>query len=146
IKEEKVGVASRYMQGLVAKTDGTKKDERQHEIKDQVQTTSSLNKSFDALKPRLVTQPLSNKHENISLNSVQRRRDKNHAPETLSWSFLPPKLLNPAKGMIRRRNLASLAAAEAQKEAITADNLVKCLKLFGELCSSASHEKPHESL
>ncbi|GKC05347.1 hypothetical protein Tco_0996957 [Tanacetum coccineum] len=60
IKEEKVGVASRYMQGLVAK-----KDERQHEIKDQ--------------------------------------------------------------GMIRRRNLASLAAAEAQKEAITADNLVKCL-------------------
>ncbi|GJW34909.1 hypothetical protein Tco_0057829 [Tanacetum coccineum] len=135
IKEEKVGVASRYMQGLVAK-----KDERQHEIKDQVHTISSLNKSSDALKP------LSNKHENISLNSVQRRRDKNHAPETLSWSFLPPKLLNPAKGMIRRRNLASLAAAEAQKEAITADNLVKCLKLFGELCSSASHAKPHESL
>nr|GEV94572.1 hypothetical protein [Tanacetum cinerariifolium] len=58
---------------------------------------------------------------------VASRRDKNHAPETLSWSFLPPKLLNPAKGMIRRRNLASLAAAEAQKEAITADNLVKCL-------------------
>ncbi|PWA71492.1 hypothetical protein CTI12_AA278440 [Artemisia annua] len=146
IKEEKVGVASRYMQGVVAKIDGTKKYERQQEIKDQVHMTSSLNKSSDALKPRIITQPLSTKHENISLNSVQRRRDKNHSSDTLSWSSLPPKLLNPAKGMIRRRTLASLAAAEAQKEAITADNLVKCLGIFAELCSSASHAKPHESL
>lgn len=45
IKEEKVTVASRYMQGVVAKNDGLKKDEnerngavkgRQHDIKDQV--------------------------------------------------------------------------------------------------------------
>ena len=31
------------------------------------------------------------------------------------------------KGMLRRRNLASLIAAEAQKEASTAAVLVKCL-------------------
>ncbi|KAI3737755.1 hypothetical protein L2E82_27767 [Cichorium intybus] len=48
--------------------------------------------------------------------------------------------------MIRRKTLAALVADEAQKEAITAANLVKCLQMFGELCSSASHSKPHDSL
>ncbi|KAI3512483.1 hypothetical protein L1887_19799 [Cichorium endivia] len=66
--------------------------------------------------------------------------------ETASWSSLPSKLQNPAKVMIRRKTLASLVADEAQKEAITAANLVKCLQMFGELCSSASHSKPHDSL
>nr|XP_043636016.1 uncharacterized protein LOC122607157 [Erigeron canadensis] len=156
IKEEKVTVASRYMQGVLSRSDGPKKDEnerngtikgRQHEIiKDQAQLKSSLNKSSDAVRPRVGGEPLTTKQENIKSNSVQRRRDKNHSSEILSWSSLPPKLLNHGKGMIRRRNLASLAAAEAQKEAITAANLVKCLGIFGELCSSASHTKPHESL
>ncbi|KAL4560129.1 hypothetical protein LXL04_032278 [Taraxacum kok-saghyz] len=105
IKEEKVTVASRYLQGIVGKNDGVKKDE---------------NECF--------TEPLTIKQENIT---VQRRRNKKNSPET---------------GMIRRRMLASLVAEEAQKEAITAANLVKCLQMFGELCSSASHAKPHESL
>ncbi|KAI3684133.1 hypothetical protein L6452_33352 [Arctium lappa] len=166
IKEEKVTVASRYMQGAVTKNDGLKKDEnesntrngtikgRQQQETKGLHTTASLHKSSDALKPRVgagvngrSTEPLTIKQENmINSNSVQRRRDKNHSSETVSWSSLPPRLLNPAKGMIRRRTLASLAAAEAQKEAITAANLVKCLRIFGELCSSASHANPHESL
>ncbi|KVH97914.1 uncharacterized protein LOC112511755 [Cynara cardunculus var. scolymus] len=165
IKEEKVTVASRYMQGAVAKNDGLKKDEnesnsrngtikgRQQETKGQAHTTTSLHKLSDALRPRVgagvngrFTEPLTIKQENVNSNLVQRRRDKNHSSETVSWSSLPPRLLNPAKGMIRRRTLASLAAAEAQKEAITAANLVKCLRIFGQLCSSASHANPHESL
>ncbi|KAL7617445.1 hypothetical protein Lser_V15G01495 [Lactuca serriola] len=125
IKEEKVTVASRYLQGIVAKNDGLKKDENE-----------------------CVKEPLTIKQENIKSNSLQlpRRRNKKSSPETVSWSSLPSKLLNPAKGMMRRRMLASLVADEAQKEAIKAANLVKCLQMFGELCSSASHAKPHESL
>ncbi|KAJ9559762.1 hypothetical protein OSB04_004922 [Centaurea solstitialis] len=161
IKEEKVTVASRYMQ---TKNDGLKKDEnesntrngsrQQQETKGQLHTTASLQKPSDALRPRVgaglngrSTEPLMIKQENtVNSNLVQRRRDKNHSSETVFWSSLPPRLLNPAKGIIRRRTLASLAAAEAQKEAITAANLVKCLRIFGELCSSASHANPHESL
>ncbi|KAI3802779.1 hypothetical protein L1987_30922 [Smallanthus sonchifolius] len=155
IKEEKATVASRYMQGVVAKNDGLKKDEnerngtmkgRQHDKKDQAQTVTNLQKSFDAIRLQGSTEPLKTKQENINSNSVRRRRDKNHSSETLPWSSLPPKLVNLAKVIIRRRSLASRAAAEAQKEAITAANLIKCVEMFGELCSSTSHAKPHESL
>ena len=41
--------------------------------------------------------------------------------------LLSSSLLLFHKGMLRRRNLASLIAAEAQKEASTAAVLVKCL-------------------
>ncbi|KAJ0586320.1 hypothetical protein HanIR_Chr04g0150611 [Helianthus annuus] len=155
IKEEKASVASRYMQGVVAKNDGLKKDEnerngtmkgRLHDIKDQAHTITSLQKSCDALRLHGGTEPLKTKQENINSNSTQRRRDKNHSSETLSWSSLPPKLVNLAKVIIRRRTLASRAAAEAQKEAITAANLVKCVEMFGELRSTTSHTKLHESL
>ncbi|XP_076884468.1 uncharacterized protein LOC143533646 [Bidens hawaiensis] len=155
IKEEKVTVASRYMQGVVAKNDGLKKDEnerngamegRQHDIKDQAHAMTILQKSFDTLRLQGGTEPLTTKQENINSNSLQRRRDKNHFSETLSWPSLPPKLLNLAKVIIRRKTLASRLAAEAQKEAITAANLVKCVEMFGELSSSTSHAKLDESL
>ncbi|KAL0396954.1 UNVERIFIED_CONTAM: hypothetical protein Scaly_0143800 [Sesamum calycinum] len=45
--------------------------------------------------------------------------------------------------MLRRGNLASLVAAEAQKEANIAANLAKCLSIFADLYSSASPENPH---
>ncbi|KAI7752268.1 hypothetical protein M8C21_012781 [Ambrosia artemisiifolia] len=155
IKEEKASVASRYMQGIVAKNDGLKKDEnerngtikgRLHDIKDQAHALTSLQKSSDAIRLQRGTEPLTTKQENVNLNSVQKRRDKNHSSETLLWSSLPPKLVNLAKVIVRRRTLASRAAAEAQKEAMTAANLVKCVEMFGELCSSTSHAKLHESL
>lgn len=48
--------------------------------------------------------------------------------------------------MLRRRYLATLVAAEAQKEASTAASLIKCLNMFAELCASASPENPHLTL
>ncbi|KAJ9179440.1 hypothetical protein P3X46_011228 [Hevea brasiliensis] len=83
-----------------------------------------------------------NKKENTNLNS-----DKNIFPEiSISWTSLPPSLLKPGKGMVRRRFLASLIAAEAQKEASTTAILIKCLNMFADLRSSASQENPHHSL
>ncbi|XP_071685573.1 uncharacterized protein [Rutidosis leptorrhynchoides] len=155
IKEEKVTVASRYMQGVVPKNDKDENErngiikcrqQQQQEIKDQGQRTSSLGKSCNALRPQAGAGPLTTKQENVNLNLVQKRRDKINNSEIRSWTSLSTRLVNPAKGMIRRRTLASFVVAEAQKEAMTATNLVKCIGMFGELCSSASHAKPHESM
>ncbi|XP_050379814.1 uncharacterized protein LOC126797191 [Argentina anserina] len=88
----------------------------------------------------------SSKQESINSNSLSNRKEKPLPPEVASWGSLPANLLNPAKGMLRRRNLASLVAAEAQKEASRAANLVKCLSMFADLCSSASPDNPHLSL
>lgn len=58
---------------------------------------TNLQKSFDAVRSQGGTEPLTTKQENINSNSLQRRRDKNLFSEALSWSSLPPKLLNLAK-------------------------------------------------
>ncbi|OMO70562.1 hypothetical protein CCACVL1_18801 [Corchorus capsularis] len=86
------------------------------------------------------------KQENMNSNGLVTNKEKNNVPETGSWNSLPACLLKPGKGMVRRRHLASLVAAEAQREASMATNLVKCLSMFSDLCSSASPENPHNSL
>lgn len=63
----------------------------------QANAITNLQKSFDGIKLHGGTEPLTTKQENINSNSVQRRRDKNQSSETLSWSSLPPKLLNLSK-------------------------------------------------
>ncbi|KAI8544740.1 hypothetical protein RHMOL_Rhmol08G0318400 [Rhododendron molle] len=98
------------------------------------------------LKSRTAKHIVTSKLENMKLNCLAHSREKTQMPEIMSWSSLPANLLKPAKGMVRRRNLASLVAAEAQKEASSAAILVKCLSLFADLCSSASPENPHLSL
>ncbi|PON43567.1 hypothetical protein PanWU01x14_272580 [Parasponia andersonii] len=87
----------------------------------------------------------SSKQENLNLNLSSNNKDRNYSPEALLWSSLPANLLKPGKGMLRRRNLASSVATEAQKEASRAATLVKCLSMFADLCSTASPENPHLS-
>lgn len=85
----------------------------------------------------------SSKQENIDSNCLPNNRGKHQSSEGICWSNLPANLLKPGKGLLRRKNLASSVAAEAQKEASTAANLVKCLSIFADLCSSASPTNPH---
>ncbi|EPS65300.1 hypothetical protein M569_09484, partial [Genlisea aurea] len=66
-----------------------------------------------------------------------------HSKETIQWSSLPTALVKPGKGLIKRRNLASMVAAEAEKEANVASDIAKCLEMFADLISSATSEKPH---
>ncbi|XP_012068839.1 uncharacterized protein LOC105631356 isoform X2 [Jatropha curcas] len=87
-----------------------------------------------------------NKLESTNLISLSNSSDKNFASESTSWTSLPAGLSKLGKGMLRRRYLASLVAAEAQKEASTAASLIKCLNMFADLRSSASPENPHLSL
>ncbi|KGN47776.1 uncharacterized protein LOC101211274 isoform X1 [Cucumis sativus] len=84
----------------------------------------------------------STKQENLNVNCLPNRRDKTHSSETISWASLPSNLLKTGKGMVRRKNIASMVAIEAQKEAIAAASLIKCLSVFADLCSSASPENP----
>ncbi|KAA8540224.1 hypothetical protein F0562_024213 [Nyssa sinensis] len=186
IKEEKVVVASRYMQGVLtsnskvsgpdSNSSGKNENEssgagkkvgpmkgKQQELKGQARPLTPSRNRLDALKPKpdvavsdtketlvppkiATTKRTSSKQENINSNCLSNSRDKNQSSEAMSWSSLPTNLLKPGKGMLRRRNLASLVAAEAQKEASRAAILVKCLSMFADLCSSASTENPHISL
>ncbi|CAK9144644.1 unnamed protein product [Ilex paraguariensis] len=133
---------------------------KQQELKSQTRPASPSRKRPDAPKPeaalsdkkealtsaKFSAAKLTRKQENINLNCLSNSSDQFQSSEAISWSSLPAKLLKPGKGMLRRRNLASLVAAEAQKEALAAVTLVKCLGMFADLCSSASTENPHLSL
>ncbi|XAR49864.1 hypothetical protein NMG60_11004027 [Bertholletia excelsa] len=178
IKEEKVAVASRYMQGVltsntranVAENDSsgagkkvTSVKVKPQELKGQTRPNTSTQIHAEVVAPKLdgpvshtkVTfTPLkstagkhtSNKLENNSLNCLSNKREKVQLPEAMTWSSLPANILKPGKEILRRRNLATLVAAEAQKEASMATILVKCIGMFADICSSASPENPHHSL
>ncbi|XWS12190.1 hypothetical protein CRYUN_Cryun37aG0068700 [Craigia yunnanensis] len=181
IKEEKTGVASRYMQGVLPsnpKASGPdsyscvkstenenggvgKKAKGYRRLKASPATPSRSRPDVSMPKPEVVASntketmvppkstPVkrsSSKQENMISNCFLNNKEKNNFPETGSWNSLPASLLKPGKGMLRRKKLVSLIAADAQREASTAANLVKCLSMFSDLCSSASPENPHLSL
>ncbi|XP_022715342.1 uncharacterized protein LOC111274728 isoform X2 [Durio zibethinus] len=185
IKEEKAGVASRYMQGILpsnpkasgpdsiscvkstenescgAGKKGKSKQQEPKALQAHPVTPTRSRPEVPVSKPEVVASntketmvppkgtPVkrsSSKQENMNLNCLPNSKEKNNLPETGSWNTLPASLLKPGKGMLRRRNLASLVAADAQREASMAANLVKCLCMFADICSSASPENPHLSL
>ncbi|KAE9598082.1 hypothetical protein Lal_00003895 [Lupinus albus] len=183
IKEEKAGVASRYMQGVLNQNskanvsesnfgskgndlesvvDGKKLGSakgKQQEIKGQIVPTST---QLEALSPKQDVAQSNIKETGISpskrssikhnsakqenLNFLSRRKDKINSTEAIPWSSLPTKLLRPGKGILRRKHLASKIVVEAQKEASAASNLVKCLSMFANICSSAASANPHATL
>ncbi|KAK4413734.1 hypothetical protein Salat_2786200 [Sesamum alatum] len=109
----------------------------------QKSDTDSFSSKPDVTASKFLAVKCTNKQENVNLNCLPNSSSKKQSPETLSWSNLPATLLKPGKGVLRRGNVASLVAAEAQKEANTAANLAKCLSMFADLYSSASPENPH---
>ncbi|KAK7285683.1 hypothetical protein RJT34_20461 [Clitoria ternatea] len=186
IKEEKAGVPSRYMQGVLnpssrlnstdtnvgnkgtdlengtdSKKVGSTKG-KQTEIKDQVQpmhpsrleafspkqevAQHNFHEIIIAPSKRTPTKHNYTKQENLKLNFLSNDKDKSKTTEAILWSSLPPKLLRPGKGILRRKHLASQVVVEAQKEASAATTLVKCLSMFANICTSASLENSHATL
>ncbi|KAJ4849822.1 hypothetical protein Tsubulata_040647 [Turnera subulata] len=136
---------------------------KQQESKSQARPLTPLRSRSDQFSPKpeftlsntkemplpsksVPTKRSSSKQEGKNLNSLSSKNEKNPLPEATTWTSLPANLSKPGKAIIRRRYLASLVAAEAQKEASTSATLIKSLSLFAELCSSASPENPHLSL
>ncbi|XP_009623979.1 uncharacterized protein LOC107793437 [Nicotiana tabacum] len=129
---------------------------KQPEVKGQTRPTTPSRGRSDAFSPNsdvnefnsrelLITprfstlKRTSSKQENITENSP-------FSEKLIPWSSLPANLAKPGKGILRRKKLASLIAAEAQEEELTATNLLHSLSMFAELCSSASPESPHLNL
>nr|GMD21235.1 uncharacterized protein LOC109192393 isoform X4 [Ipomoea batatas] len=174
IKEEKVGVASRYMQGVLtaaqmkAKGGYNENDNnggvgglrgKQQEIKVQARPTtpsarsdavltsnSTINGVSSKTVPKIPTPKRTNKQENVDVNFMSNNRQNTLSSEPISWSSLPSNLVKPGKGMLKMKKLSSLIAAEAQAEAMAAKNVLQCLSMFADLCSSASPENPHLSM
>ncbi|KAG2272033.1 hypothetical protein Bca52824_066588 [Brassica carinata] len=166
IKEEKTGVASRYMQGVsntrVSGSDsssgssnnesetgsvkaskrvgGLAKGKQREEHNDQVRQAGPP-------QSRPATAPMKAEPKKLSLSStVNCPNRKSNFSEDASWRSLPASLTKIGKGMMRRRNIAALLAAEAQREALAASHLLKCISMFADLSSSASPKNPHTSL
>lgn len=166
IKEEKTGVASRYMQGVsnITRVSGSsdsssnnesetgsvkatkrvgglaKGKQRKEEHKDQVRQAG-------APQSRPATAPTKAEPKKLSLSStVNCANRKSNFSEDASWRSLPANLTKMGKGMLRRRNIAVLLAAEAQRDALAASHLLKCISMFADLSSSASPKNPHTSL
>ncbi|CAA7024643.1 unnamed protein product [Microthlaspi erraticum] len=161
-KEEKTGVASRYMKGvlnpkasgsdsssggsnnetetgLIKKVGGLAKG-KQREHKDQASQAGPP-------QPRPATAPTKAEPKKLSLSStVNYKSRKSNPSEDASWSSLPLNLSKMGKGMLRRRNIAALLATEAQREALAASHLIKCISMFADLSSNASPKNPHTSL
>ncbi|OIS97158.1 PREDICTED: uncharacterized protein LOC109234462 [Nicotiana attenuata] len=175
IKEEKAVVASRYMQGLSnqnTKAGGTDQGNgvkggenesngsdhkaavplkgKQADVKGQTRPTTrrsdafSPNSDVNVFNSReLLTTP---RFSMLKRTSSKQESNGPFSEKLIPWSSLPPNLAKPGKGILRRKKLASLIAAEAQEEALTATNLLHSLSMFAELCSSASPESPHLNL
>ncbi|GMH14204.1 hypothetical protein Nepgr_016045 [Nepenthes gracilis] len=123
---------------------GTLKRTSTEENADSGLDMCSSKETSAALRSR--TGKRTSKQENIDSNCYPKNKDKIQTSEATFWNQLPHNLLKPGKGMLRRKNLASLVAAEAQKEATAASTLLKCLDVFSDLCFSASPTNPHLSL
>ncbi|XP_020105093.1 uncharacterized protein LOC109721740 [Ananas comosus] len=189
IKEEKVVVASRYMQGISSNNaksgifesnaDADKVNGRggspevnkratplkaKQELRSQErpnttspsQNSSVLTKqeaSKDGQKDAKTTTKSSSakpasaaKQTSPSKSISSASSSKRRVVDNIPWDSLPNSLIKPGKGIVRRKNLALVVAAEAQREATAASSLVKGLCIFADLRKSATEENPHESL
>ncbi|KAM3380043.1 hypothetical protein P3S68_005616 [Capsicum galapagoense] len=175
IKEQKMVVASRYMSGVFTSNtkigglgQGTDaKDienesrgagkkivplkEKQRELKGQTRsiTPSCSHSDAFALNPGISKHLKTPRFSTLKLTTGKQaivRENSQSSEAYMPWSSLPTNLAKPGKGILRRGILASLVAAEAQEEAKEAANLLHCLRMFAELCTSASPESPHTSL
>ncbi|KAH0705527.1 hypothetical protein KY290_012135 [Solanum tuberosum] len=129
---------------------------KQPEVKSQTQPTTPSRSRSDAFSPNsdvnvvnsreLSTTPRFSTLKRTSSKPENIRENGPFSEILIPWSSLPANLAKPGKGILRRKKLASLIAAEAQEEALTATNLLHCFSMFAELCSSASPESPHLNL
>ncbi|GAA0144205.1 hypothetical protein LIER_04712 [Lithospermum erythrorhizon] len=169
IREEKGVVASRYMQGVLTPKNGDNESKRtckiptpprgkQHEYRGQTalqipwpatpcdpKTDADILNLQNGVSKEVSTflKPTSFKRNSSKRDDIKlKTKDKSRVSEALPWSNLRPDLLRARKGMLRRRNLASMVAEEAQKEARTAATLTKCISMFADLCSSATSDNP----
>ncbi|CAN1145244.1 hypothetical protein LINPERHAP2_LOCUS14579 [Linum perenne] len=65
---------------------------------------------------------------------------------SVSWSSLPSSLAKLGKEVMKHRDAAQTAAIEAMQEACAAESLLRCLRIYSELTSSAKEDNPHPAV
>ncbi|KAK9131477.1 hypothetical protein Sjap_011964 [Stephania japonica] len=108
--------------------------------------TNIKNTLIDSKGFNIPQQPTIKQDKLEHLNIFSSSRDRNSPNDGILWDSLPTSLVKSGKVILKRRNLASIVAMEAQREASTAAALVRCLSMFADLCTSASSDNPHISL
>lgn len=97
-----------------------------------MQTPRTSNKSDSSTS----SEKSSNKSTRITLH------DKKWTDGSISFDSIPDHLARLGKEAFQRRNVASIAAAEALEEALVAETLVRNLSMFSELCSLSKANNP----
>ncbi|KAL9668599.1 hypothetical protein QQ045_006136 [Rhodiola kirilowii] len=148
IKEEKVVVASRYILG--ASASNSKKNEAVHNLGRPAtpcnEVVAPITVAAAAYGNKEATEA---KSKTVKAFSMKHRKIKedDHSCDSILWTNLPSSLLTQGEVILKRKNLATLVAAEAQKEASISEGLVKSLQLFAHLRSSSSSlNNVHESI
>ncbi|KAJ8498526.1 hypothetical protein OPV22_009078 [Ensete ventricosum] len=90
--------------------------------------------------------PIVKKMSSSNTMSSSLSSNKRRVVDAIPWDSLPASLINPGKGMVKRKEIAFLVVAEAQREAAAAAALVKGLSIFADLSKSSMEEKLHVSL
>ncbi|KAJ4750430.1 dicer-like protein (DUF936) [Rhynchospora pubera] len=120
---------------------GTKENGRRESITPlKSSTKSSLNAKQAAVDSLPQPVPAGSTVTNGTALSSKRSTDP------IPWDSLPSSLMKSGKGLLRRKNMALLVAAEAQREATSAASIVKGLNLFAELRKSSAEQSTHASL
>ncbi|KAG6537114.1 uncharacterized protein LOC122030458 [Zingiber officinale] len=68
--------------------------------------------------------------------------DKKWTDGSISFDSIPDHLARLGKEAFQRRNVASIAAADALEEALVAESLIRNLSMFSELCSLSQANNP----
>uniref|UniRef100_A0A804QCS5 Uncharacterized protein n=1 Tax=Zea mays TaxID=4577 RepID=A0A804QCS5_MAIZE len=63
-----------------------------------------------------------------------------------SWTSLPPSLAKLGKELLKYRESAQIAAAEAMQEASAAESLLRCLSSYAEVSSTAEEHNPQPAV
>ncbi|KAJ0983775.1 hypothetical protein J5N97_002131 [Dioscorea zingiberensis] len=172
IKEEKAGVASRYMQGLSGgntnsksiSTESSNADRKVNGNDNTIELPKKVTSSKGTEEPKSLAQttnpsrnqnnvsPLTPRSSSAKRESITKQKmssmncSKRMVLDNVLWDSLPPSLVKPGKGIVKRKNIAFLVAAEAQREASAASALVRGLGIFADLRCSANEDSPHLSL
>ncbi|KAI4367574.1 hypothetical protein MLD38_023296 [Melastoma candidum] len=74
-------------------------------------------------------------------SSFSRAPNRKRDEDGIARDSLPSKLVNLGKEVLKQRDAAMIAAAEAMQEAVATDRLVRCLSAFTELQSACSEDE-----
>ncbi|KAH7291273.1 hypothetical protein KP509_29G009300 [Ceratopteris richardii] len=147
LKEHKRGVDSKgSAKGVTKRPALNSGTQKQHEVANVMMTTEAhkLSNTSTVSSVKRKTSPCTvSESEKLVKASVHSKR---LTDGSVSWNSVTSELASRGSELMQKRDAASLAAAEALKEASAAECVIRNLSMFSELCTSAEVECPQPSV